>query len=435
MAMVKCVVCGAIFDASVKVCPVCGASSDQFVPVEDNGPAIVAGSSDLRYLILGGGPGAFNAAAAIRERDTTGHITILTDESSLPYNRPMLTKALLQDFTNDSFAIQPKSWYEEKNVTVIQNIRVTSIDAPEYLVNCTDLTTGKAEQFVYDRLIYALGAHCFVPPIPGSDRPHVVSIRNIADTEKIHLLLKSKGAKNIVCIGGGVMGLEGAWDLKEGGYNVTVLEGAPGLLPKQFDDEGSAFFEELCGRAGVNIVCNAQTDEITDTDVVLKDGRKFPADLVIMSTGMRPNTKVAEDSGIEVDKFVNVDLQMHTNLKHIYAVGDCVQVNGQPQAFWAQASENGRIAGANAAGDNLTYVPLGSSMVIDAMNTKIFALGTNGKDDKPYTTWKFKDADNYQKFYFLDNKLMGVILIGDTSRMIELTDAIAKQAAYEEVVK
>ena len=178
----------------------------------------------------------------------------------------------------------------------------------------------------------------------------------------------------------------------------------------------------------------AKISEITEDAVVLEDGTEFEAQLVIISTGMRPYTKVAEESGIEVDKWVVADSRMHTNIKDVYACGDCCVINGQPQAFWAQAVATGRVAGANAAGDEMEYEALGSSMVIDAFDTGIFALGSNGKDpDKEFVAVDKSAGNNYEKYYFLDNKLVGVILVGDISKMGELTQKIADKADYSEM--
>ena len=216
------------------------------------------------------------------------------------------------------------------------------------------------------------------------------------------------------------MGLEGAWGLKEGGLDVTVLETAPGLLPRQLDDTASEMLKELCIEAGVDIVTGAKITEITDNAVVLDDGTEYEAQLVIMSTGMRPYTGVAEASGIAVDKWVLADSHMNTNISGIYTAGDCCSVNGQAQAFWAQAVETGRIAGANAAGDDLEYKSIGSSLVIEAMNTSVFALGTNGKDaDRKFRSEQIKDdvKKTYSKYYYEKGKLVGTILIGDISGM------------------
>ncbi len=425
--LVKCLVCGAVFaeDEAGGACPVCGAGPDKWVPAADT-------STDFRkdteesFLIIGGGPAAYYSAAAIRERNATAKIGIISDEKQLPYNRPMLTKALLSEMDSGQLAIAGPEWFEENNV-LLHYAKVTAIDTAAKTVSCG------GQSFHYDKLIYATGAHCFVPPIPGADQDHVVSIRNIADAEKVQSMLD--GVRQAVIIGGGVMGLEAGWELRKNGIDVTVMEGAPGLLPKQLDDPASELLEEIANDAGLHIVTSANTAEITASSVILKDGREFPAQLVIMSTGMRPNTKLAEEAGIAVDKFVSVDLHMRTSAPDVYAVGDCCAVNGAPQAFFAQAQENGRIAGANAAGEDLEYIPLGASLSINAMNTSIFALGSNGKDSREYRTVEVKDKvrRQYEKYYFHNGMLVGVILIGDTSKMPEMTEHVAAGDSFAEV--
>lgn len=424
--MMKCMVCGEKFDESVKKCPVCGVGPENFVPVEVKATEFKK-DTDEHFVLLGGGPGSHYAAAAIRERNATAKITIVTDENALPYNRPMLTKALLSDFADNQFAVEGPEWYEGKNVEVALNTRVVSIDIENKKVVCENT------EIPYDKLVYALGARCFVPPIKGADQDHVVSIRNIADAEKTKKILADRGVEKAVVIGGGVMGLEAAWELKLGGYDVTVLEGAPGLLPKQLDNEASIMVEALCKQAGVNIVTGAGVAEIAEDAVILSDGRKFEAGLVIMSTGMRPNVAIAQEAGIKVDRLIVVDKNMKTNIDDVYACGDCTEFNGQQQAFWAQAMEAGKIAGACAAGDSVEFEALGSSLVINAMNTSIFALGENGKDpEKVYKSIEVKDAKNgkYEKFYFVNFRLAGVILIGDTSKMLEMTKGIAEGMTY-----
>jgi NAD(P)H-nitrite reductase large subunit len=170
----------------------------------------------------------------------------------------------------------------------------------------------------------------------------------------------------------------------------------------------------------VDVVTGVKIAEITENSVVLDDGTGYEAQLVIMSTGMRPHTRVAEESGIAVDKWVLADDHMRTNIPDVFTAGDCCSVDGQPQAFWAQAVETGRIAGANAAGEEIRYKSIGSSLVIEAMNTSVFALGTNGKDpDRKFRSEQIKDdvKKTYSKYYYDHGKLVGTILIGDISAM------------------
>ena len=431
MAMVKCLVCGATFEEGADVCPVCGVGAENFISYAEE-EVTFRRDTDEKFVIIGGGPAAKSAAEAIRQRNREAMITIVTQEAYLPYNRPMLTKGIVTDFGYNGLAVEGEEWYLQNNIFFMANTTVLKIDTDAKLID-VQLQDGGKGGVVYDKLIYALGAYCFVPPIPGHDLPHVVSVRSIADTERVRKIIEERNATKAVCIGGGVMGLEGAWGLKGGGLDVTVLETAPGLLPRQLDDNASAMLEDICNNAGVHIVTGAKIAKITEDAVVLEDGTEYEAQLVIMSTGMRPYTKVAEDSGIAVDKWVVADSGMRTNVPDVFAAGDCIIVNGQPQAFWAQAVATGRVAGANAAGDSLEYEKLGSSLVMEVCGTSVFALGTNGKDpDREFRAVEKMDqkAGLYEKYYFADDRLEGVILVGDISKMGEMTERIAEKAAY-----
>ncbi|MBQ6207906.1 MAG: FAD-dependent oxidoreductase [Oscillospiraceae bacterium] len=431
--LVKCLVCGAVFDASEATCPVCGVGSDKFVPVEDTSTSFRKDTEE-RFVIVGGGPGAHYAAEAIRERNATAQIQIITAESHLPYNRPMLTNVLLQDLSGDRLAIESRDWYDERKIEFVFETVVQSIDTAAKKVVCDKGT------YDYDKLIYALGARCFVVPIPGADKPHVVSIRSIADCEKAQSV--ARGAARAVVIGGGVMGLESGWELKKGGLDVTVLETAPGLLPRQLDDAASAMLQTACEKAGVHVVTGAKIAEIADDAVVLADGTRYPAELVIMSTGMRGNIAVGQAAGLDSNILIKIDAHCATSAADVWACGDCTEFNGQPHGFWAQAAETGRVAGANAAGESVTFRPIGSAMSIQAMDTAIFALGTNGKSgpnalEANLRTVEIRDEQrgNYEKYYFRKSRLAGVILIGDTSKMADMTKAIEDGATFDEIMK
>lgn len=417
--MVKCIICGAVFEEGAEVCPVCGVGPENFVPVEDEGSSF-SKDTDEKFVILGGGPAAKAAAEAIRERNRSAVITIVSKEDALPYNRPMLTKALLEDHSGNKLAIEPASWYEKNRVFFMGDTEAVGIDVNNKEVAVV-LADGSRGTVTYDKLIYALGAYCFVAPIPGSELDHVLTVRNISDTVAIRKVVEERGVKNVVCIGGGVMGLEGAWTMKQAGYDVTVLETAPGLLPRQLDDAASALLTSIAEKAGVNIVTGAKISKITGDAVVLEDGSSYPAELVLMSTGMRPYTQLAEDSGIAVDKWVVADDYMKTNAPDVYAAGDCAAVNGQPQVFWAQAEATGKVAGANAAGDDVSYEAIGSALIMHAFGTAVFAQGTNGKDKEYRCESKLDEAaGNYSACYYEGDKLVGAMLVGDLSEMSDL---------------
>ncbi|MCR5294607.1 MAG: FAD-dependent oxidoreductase [Lachnospiraceae bacterium] len=427
--LVKCLVCGAIFDSSLEECPVCGVGPENFVPAGDAGSEY-SRDTDQKYLILGGGIAGLEAARAIRERDKTGSISILSEERHLPYNRPMLTKALLSEFGENQMAVEQPAWFEENAVSFVSGVSVESIDPAQKIVKAG----GKV--YIYDKLIYALGAHCFVPPFKGHDLDKVVSIRTIEDAEKIKNMLPN--IKTAAVIGGGVLGLEAAWSLRRAKLEVTVIEGAPALMARQLNPSASAMMKTLAEDCGVKVYTAASTAEINEEGVVLSDGTVIPAELVIVSTGVRGNLGHAQEAGLEIGRSIKVNDHMETNLPDVYAAGDCAEYNGINYALWSQSVEQGKTAGANAAGDDLAYETVDGALAFNGMNTSLFAIGDNGSDSsKLYKTVETTDLRrrHYEKYTFDKNRLVGVILIGDTSRLAELTMKVKEHAKFSDVIK
>lgn len=225
--LVKCLVCGEIFDSSLEICPVCGVGKENFIPWDEEESSFSRDTNDF-YVILGNGAAGLSAAKAIRERDKTGSIVMISNEPVSAYNRPMLTKALAAGLSAEQIAVEPASWYEENKVYQMLGRTVTSVD-PE----AKEVLLDDGSKCRYTKLIYALGSECFIPPIPGWDKPEVIAIRRLSDTEKIASLLPH--TKEVVVIGGGVLGLEAAWELKKSGCSVTVLELAPQIMGRQLD--------------------------------------------------------------------------------------------------------------------------------------------------------------------------------------------------------
>ena len=432
--LVKCLVCGAIFDSSIDICPVCGVGPENFVEVEVEENEF---SNDTKnfYVILGNGAAGHYAAEAIRKRDRTGTITMISNEPYRTYNRPMLTKSIMAGLNEEQIAVEDTSWYEENRIYQILGHEVVKIDPEAKEVHLDD-----GSKYHYTKLIYALGSECFVPPIKGVDKDGVIAIRRLSDTKKVAEKLKE--TKHAVVIGGGVLGLEAAWELKKSKCEVTVLEMAPVLMGRQLDKTAGEMLKKIGEGQGIKIHTGVQIEAIESGEKVegvrLADGTVIPAELVIISCGVRANTALAKEAGIETERAVIVNEKMETNIPDIYACGDCAQYEGINYAIWPQAVEEGKTAGAQAAGDDVTYSTVPAALSFHGMNTALFAAGDNGQNpDLIYKTVEYKDEGKkqYQKYYFLNNRLCGVILIGDTSRMAEMTEALEHHRQYKEIIK
>ena len=241
-----------------------------------------------RYFILGGGIAALSAAKAIRRNDPSGLIVLLTDEDALPYFRPALTKQLLGDLSAADIAVENAAWYDApgRDILVLTGRTVSAIDTEKKAVSLADGLV-----FPYDKLVYALGARCFIPPFEGSGRENVIAVRTAEDAARVRSL--AKDAKHAVVIGGGVLGLEAAWSLRQGGLSVSVVEFDARVMARQVDAETSEHIARAMKDHGVKLHTCASAASYDGKALTLADGRILPADLVIVSAGVRANAEIA----------------------------------------------------------------------------------------------------------------------------------------------
>jgi NADPH-dependent 2,4-dienoyl-CoA reductase/sulfur reductase-like enzyme len=437
--LVKCLVCGEIFDASLGICPVCGVGLDRCVPVDEDAAAFRRDTDDT-YLIVGGGIAAVSAADAIRRRDHSGKIIMVSAEEELPLNRPMLTKdfALLAE-NPQSLNIHETDWYEENGITLKLATRAVSMDAANKQVLVEDVKKQTTENLSYDKLIFAAGAECFVPPFAGKELPEVLTIRHLSDSRKLEKLLQT--AKTAVVIGGGVLGLEAASELNRQGVAVTVLEASPQIIGRQSDRKNADRMLAIMQRMQVNCYEGVTIEEITQKDghvngVRLADGREFPADLVIVSCGNRGNVELVKAAGAEIGRSVKVDCRMRTSLPEVYACGDVCEYDGINYQLWQEASEQGKIAGANAAGDFQQYCTPMLGLSLEGFGTCLYAIGDPGKqEDKKYRKVEVTDevSRSTEDYWFSGGSLSGAILIGRADKTADISQKVITHARHEEM--
>ena len=390
-------------------------------------------NTEEKYVILGGGTAAYHAAAEIRNRNKTASIIMVSEEAKLPYLRTMLTKAMLADFTEDHMAISPKKWYEENQIEVLLETKAVTIDVENKKVSVEDNNQSKVE-IDYDKLVYALGAHSFVPPIKGADSPQVVTIRNVVDVQKIKKILGE--ATDAVIIGGGVLGLEAACQLLKANLKVTVIENQDRLLPRQLDPESSDRLAKALEGKGLNFVTNGAIAEITNHSVELANGESLPANLVIISTGVRPNLEVAKTTGLEIDRSIVVDSHMRTSIPDIYACGDCASFQGVNYSLWSEATAMGKVAGANAAGEEEEYKLEGYPLLFIEPGISLYVAGNTRSEpaeDKRVVEMKDEEKGAVEKLFFDKDILVGAIILGDLSKGKKWADKIQEKMTFQEL--
>ncbi len=384
-----------------------------------------------QYIVLGNGNAGFTAARTIRENDKTGSILMISQEAALTYSRPMLTKTPLRSYDMKKTLLYPKAWYEEKAIDVLLETKVERLDIAHKQVRCGE------DVYSYEKCVYALGAYNFIPPIKGSDKAEVTSIRTYEDIYNLKRM--SVDASHAVVIGGGVIGLETASELTKYGIKVVVLEALPMLMPRLLDEESANTLQRTI--RSFEIHTNVTVEEITGESKVegvrLADGRFFPADFVVVSAGVRANTQIAQEAGLACGRAVLIDERAQTSAADVFACGDCCEYRGANYALWSQAAEQGVAAGANAAGGDVRMGVIDSSMTLNTDEISIFAVGDTGKN--PELIYETTILDNmepahygvnppylrsFEKRFYAGGKLVGATIVGNLVRAQALKEEI-----------
>jgi NAD(P)H-nitrite reductase large subunit len=267
----------------------------------------------------------------------------------------------------------------------------------------------------------------------------IFTLRNLADAQ----LLKAgiSKAEKAVVIGGGVLGLEAVEEMISQGIEVAVVEHNTRIMPRQLDEPASIRLQELMRNKGVRLYLGLDTEEILGdgkvTGVKLNDGQVLGADLVLLSTGVKPNVELAVEAGIQVDRGIVVDAGMRTSASDVFAVGDVAQFGDRLIGLWPVSLEMGRVAGATAAGDWVEYVEPILATMLAAFGSEIFSLGeVNLPVDQCRVTEVWDPVENfYKKSFIKDGVLVGVIIIAPRVNAGEALKNLGKDKSGQKKAK
>lgn len=387
---------------------------------------------ETRYLVLGAGAAGVHAAIAIRERDKQGRLIMLSGEDALPYRRPMLSKSPLQTLRGRRMELYGADWYREQGIELHLGCRVSALDTAAHTVQ-TDLGVIR-----YEKCIYALGGYNFIPPFKGADTPGVVTVRTQEDLRALKRY--AAGTDKAVVIGGGVIGLEMAVELRRYGLDVTVLEAMPRLMPRQLDEGTSQRLLDLLGElhvcTGVTIAEIEGGEHVTG--VRLEDGRVFPCGVVMVSCGQKANIAVAQGAGIPCGRSVIINDKAETGAPDVWACGDCAELDGVNVALWAQAVEEGLTAGTNAAGGDMRVGQYDRSLILNSHLINLFALGdlsgegcecVERQRSFPGFSINEKPPAALEKRFYRDGRLVGGCILGNLSGMESMKKQIEEGAS------
>jgi nitrite reductase (NADH) large subunit len=376
-----------------------------------------------RIIIAGGGIAGLNAAKAAREQDPDCSIIILDEGDNNTYLRTRLPDYISGEATYKELFTYDDAWYSTNRIVLHKNTKVTSIDIAKKTL-ATNL--GLLE---FDSLVITLGSSGNVPPIPGTNLENCFTVRTLADAERIKGL--SGEGKICTIIGGGLLGLEMSWAIKQLGCEVNIIEGSSRLLSRQIDEQGAELLLNAISAKGMKLHLEAQVQEIGGSGkakyVKLKDGTEIKTDFVILSTGVKANTQPLAASGINMGRAIIVDGHMQTSINGIYAAGDIAEYNGKNFSIWPIAVAQGKVAGNNAAGGTKEYIEINPYTSLKIKGITMFSIGDVFAADSTIITEIDIDINRYVKLFIKDDIITGAIVFGDASLPVKIRKAVEQK--------
>jgi nitrite reductase (NADH) large subunit len=379
----------------------------------------------MRYVIIGSGITGYSAAIAIRTIDQKGSIDLFTESQVLPYYRPRLIEVLAGKIDFNQILIKPATFYKENNI-FLHTETITKISK-----STQEVVSKNGKVYHYDKLLLATGATPFIPPIDGADKENVFTFRSQTDAKKIRAMATNK---KVIVIGGGLLGLETAYSLKSLGAKVTVVEFFDRLLPRQLDQGGADFLKKKLEADDIDFRLGTGTKAILGENSVsgiqLDSGEILPADVVIVSAGVRPRTQLALEAEISLNKGIIVNNQLETSVANIYAAGDVAEYNNLLYGLWLPAKDQGTIAGKCMAGENTQYTGSLLESRLKVANISLFSFGpVENKDSEEKIV---SENESYTRLLIKNNELTGAICIGDQKKSILITKVTSGKLSLQD---
>lgn len=371
----------------------------------------------MNYVIIGNGIAGVSAAESIRQFDPEGNMTIIGDETELPYYRPMISLVLEGTIPVEKLPLRDRNFYDKLNIQPVLGERVTAIDAEN-----KSLTIGNGKPIHYDRLLIASGADPRPIKAEGVTLKNIFYIRTEAHVHQIMQALPS--ANRVVVLGGGLVGFKAAYALLRRGLRVTMVEILDFPLPLHVDGQaGNLILDELVAH-GLEVKLETEVVGFNGKSQVkaasLSDGTEIPCDLAIVGIGVLPAISFVNRDQIQVDLGILVNNCMQTNMPQIYAAGDVAELvdiaRNTPwvNAIWPEAVNQGRIAGMNMAGREVAYPGSLSRNIIRVFNMDIMAGGlVNPPSDRSYDVITSVDRRDktYRRLVFRNDTLVGLVMV------------------------
>lgn len=391
----------------------------------------------MKYVIVGNSAAGVAAAEAIRSVDKENSLVMVSNENTVPYSRCLTSYYLGHEVSEKGMLIRPEDWYRTFNIETFLGKKAVNLDGGNKILELED---GK--EIFFDRLLLATGASPAVIPITGYRSDGVFVLRTMADAKKI--ALAAEKTKQVVVVGGGLVGLKAAYGLHKRGLSVTVVEYAPQLLPRVLDNVAADMVKKVLEENGIKVMVSTSISEISHHEgkvagAVLSNGEELNCQMALMATGVKPNIDLAQKASLKTNRGILVDEKMRTSNPDIFAAGDVVETldliceENRVNAIWPNAIEQGQVAGYNMAGLDVYYEgSLGmNSAHFFGFNVISAGIVESTGEEKVYTNYipgKF-----YRKLVIRNGCLVGMVSAGEITGAGILTGLVKRKAFVEDI--
>ncbi|MFQ5597870.1 MAG: FAD-dependent oxidoreductase [Nitrospiria bacterium] len=379
-----------------------------------------------KLVVVGNGMGGIAAVEAILKRDVNFSITVFGGERQPYYNRILLSEVLSGQADLDRIIVHPLDWYADHGIDFRQGVSIASIDPEGKTVR-----DQSGNVIDYDALLLATGSRPAMPPIKGLQKKGVFTFWTVKDTHRIISAVCRE--REAVVIGGGLLGLEAARALINYGVSVTVVHLTDRLMDRQLDSAAASLLKKQIEQLGIRVLLETTAEEIVGEGCVqgvrLRErGETISTGMVLMTTGTRPNTRLAEAAGLRVNEGIVVDDRMETSASGIYAIGDAIEHRGKTYGLVAPLKEQAQVlSDVLAGGDRTRYEGSECATILKVAGIQLSSAGEilreNGGEALAVLD---TEKGIYKKAVIRQNRLRGYILLGDQKEGPRLFNLMTK---------
>lgn len=378
-----------------------------------------------RVVIIGAGVAGVTGAEELRRALPDAELTLVGEEPYHFYNRMAITRLVSESTSIDSLYLNRREWAESRRIDFRRGVAATAIDRAE-----REVTLDDGSRLPYDRLVIASGARPFVPPLDGFGRDGTFVLRTIDDAVQMQQDIRRHRCRNAVVVGGGLLGLEAAYNIGVLDVRVVVLDRGRWPLSRQLDEHAGALLWAMLDDLGIEVLAQTEAQRVVGdgrvTGVELMDGRVLDAELCLVATGIQPNAELGADAGLDVGVGIVVDDGMRTSDPNIFAVGDVADHSGRAYGLWPACVEQARVAAANIAGGDAAFQLAKPPARLKVPGIDLLSIGAveARPGESRAVVVSAYGTRSYRKLILEDGRLTGAIILGSPELFDDVTEAV-----------